>query len=334
MTLSIEKTIEAYVKNVTLKQMIIVPAILLLLSLSILGYTAYKTSVLVEPGMEKDCNTKVLWGYCIGSPVELGVEFKGGTVITFDSEKYPDQLKEEFKSYPLIQARKELTESNWRLLQFGPMNESMHNDLTKKINSEYTKVKIDQMGEVISKPLQEQAVHAIILSFLGMAIVVYIIFRTFIPSMAVVISAFADIAFAAAMMNVFGVVLSLGTVAGLLMLIGYSVDTDILLTTRLLKRKGELNDKIKGAMRTGLTMTLTTLAALVALYLVSSGSYIISSFTRIDIIRDISMVLIFGLIADIVNTWTTNLGILKWYMEKGKVKQKHIEKPKKRRQTA
>jgi preprotein translocase subunit SecF len=45
-------------------------------------------------------------------------------------------------------------------------------------------------------------------------------------------------------------------------------------------------------------------------------------------------VLIFGLIADIVNTWTTNLGILKWYMEKGKVGEKQVEKSKKRRQTA
>jgi preprotein translocase subunit SecF len=311
MTLSIEKTIESYVKNVTLKQMFVVPAILLFLSLSILSYTYLTT----------------------GSPVELGVEFKGGTAIIFDSAKTPDELKTDFQSYPVTQAR-EYGGTGRKFIQFGPMAESLHEELTKKINSEYTNVEIKQMGEVVSKPLQEQAVRAIILSFLGMAIVVYIIFRTFVPSLAVVISAFADIVFAAAMMNVFGVVLSLGTVAGLLMLIGYSVDTDILLTTRLLKRKGELNDKIKGAMKTGLTMTMTTLAALVALYLVSSGSYIISSFTRIDIIRDISMVLIFGLIADIVNTWTTNLGILKWYMGRSAVGDKRSEKSRKRRQSA
>lgn len=309
MTLSIEKTIEAYIKNITLKQMIIVPAIFLLLSLSILSYTYLKT----------------------GSPLGLGVEFSGGTVITFDSTKSPDQLKEEFKSFPLIQAREE-ENGNRRILQFGQMNENQLNDLTKIINSEYTKVEIKHMGEVISKSLQEQALRAIILSFLGMAIVVFIIFRTFTPSIAVVISAFADIAFAAAMMDVFGVALSLGTVAALLMLIGYSVDTDILLTTRLLKRKGELNDKIRDAMKTGLTMTTTTLAALIALFIVSSGT--VMSFIRIDIIRDISVVLIFGLFADIVNTWMTNVGILRWYIEKGAAKEKRIEKPTKRRHTA
>ena len=306
MTFSIEKFIETYVKNITLKKMLIVPAILLILSLSILSYTYIRT----------------------GSPLAMGVEFSGGTVITFESIKSPDQMKEEFKSYPLIQARKEES-GNRLLLQFKQMNDVQLEEVTKKINSEYSKVEIRQMGEVISKSLQEQALVAIILSFLGMALVVFIVFRTLTPSMAVVISAFADIAFAAAMMDVFGVALTLGTAAALLMLIGYSVDTDILLTTRLLKRKGELNEKIMDAMKTGLTMTTTTLAALLALFIVSSGT--VMSFIRIDIIRDISVVLIFGLIADIVNTWMTNVGILRWYIEKGGMKDKRIEKPSKKR---
>jgi len=301
-----EKAIEAYVKNVTLKQMLIIPAILLLLSLSIMAYTTYTT----------------------GTPVELGMEFKGGTAIVFDSAKTPDELKAEFLAYPVIQAR-EYGGGDRKLMQFSPMKDSDLSELAKKINSEYANVEIRQMGEVVSKSLQGQAVRAILFSFLGMALVVFIVFRTFVPSIAVVISAFADIAFAAAMMDVFGIVLSLGTVAALLMLIGYSVDTDILLTTRLLKRKGELNDKIKDAMKTGLTMTTTTLAALIAIFFVSSGSYLVSSFTRIDIIRDISVVLIFGLIADIINTWMTNVGILRWYIERG-TQEKRIEKSKKK----
>jgi preprotein translocase subunit SecF len=310
MNLIDEKAIEAYVKNTTLKQMLVIPAIVLLLSLSILGYTAYTT----------------------GAPVEYGMEFKGGIAIVFDSSKTPDQLKAEFQSYPVIQAR-EYGGGDRKLMQFSPMKETELEELTKKINSEYVNVEIRQMGEVVSQSLQAQTLRAILFSFLGMAIVVFIIFRTFVPSIAVVISAFADIAFAVAMMDVFGIVLSLGTVAALLMLIGYSVDTDILLTTRLLKRKGELNDKIRDAMKTGLTMTTTTLAALVALFFVSSGSYLVSTFTRIDIIRDVSVVLIFGLIADMINTWMTNVGILKWYIEK-ETPEKRIEKPKKKGQRA
>ncbi len=314
MNLINEKVIDEYVKKFNFKQMLYFPAILLLVSLLILTYTTITSPT--------------------NTPVELGMEFQGGMAMIFDTAKTPDQLKEEFAAYPVVQAR-EYGGGNRKLLQFGPMKESDITAVTTKINSEYSNsnLEIRQMGEVVSKDLQGQALRAILFSFLGMGIVVFLIFRTFVPSVAVVISAFADIAFAAAMMDVFGIVLSLGTVAALLMLIGYSVDTDILLTTRLLKRKGELNDKIKDAMKTGMTMTLTTLAALIALFVVSSGSYLVSSFTRIDIIRDISVVLIFGLIADIVNTWMTNVGILKWYLEKSGGIEKRVESPKKRRQT-
>ena len=53
------------------------------------------------------------------------------------------------------------------------------------------------------------------------------------------------------------------------MLIGYSVDSDILLTTRVLKRQGKLNDKLAGAFHTGIIMTSTTLAAVTVLLIVS-----------------------------------------------------------------
>jgi preprotein translocase subunit SecF len=307
-----DKAIEAYVKNFDIKKMLILPVILLLLSLSILTYTTYKT----------------------GAPLELGMDFKGGTAIMFDSLKTTDQLQAEFQNYPGVEVR-QYSAGERKIMEFSPMDASLKAELIQKVKSESTNntVEISDMGEQFSKTLQGQAVRAIVISFIFMAIVIFIIYRTFVPSIAVVISAFADITFAAAMTDVFGIFLSLGTVAALLMLIGYSVDTDILLTTRLLKRKGELNDKIKDAMVTGLTMTLTALAALIAMFFVSSG--LIISFTRIDIIRDISAVLIFGLIADIINTWMTNVGILRWYIEKGTRKmEKVIVKPKKKRQTS
>ncbi|VVB85341.1 Protein-export membrane protein SecF [uncultured archaeon] len=303
-----EKAIEAYVKNFSLRQMLIIPAILLLLSLSILAYTTYRT----------------------GAPVELGMEFKGGTAIIFDSAKTTDQLKTEFQNYPGVEVR-QYSGSERKIMEFSPMDQSLKDTLVQKVKSESTNpdtVETRDMGEQFSKSLQSQAVRAIVISFVFMAIVIFIIYRTFVPSVAVVISAFADIAFAAAMTDVFGILLSLGTVAALLMLIGYSVDTDILLTTRLLKRKGDLNTKTKDAMITGLTMTTTALAALLAMFIVSSG--IVTSFTRIDIIRDISIVLIFGLIADMINTWMTNVGILRWYIGKTQQAETRIEKPKKK----
>ncbi|MCK4306578.1 MAG: preprotein translocase subunit SecF, partial [Candidatus Eisenbacteria sp.] len=71
------------------------------------------------------------------------------------------------------------------------------------------------------------------------------------------------------------------------------------------------------AMHTGITMTTTTLAALTVMYLVSTYSYLIfPSLPQISLLSDISIVLIFGLAADIMNTWLLNTGILRWYVER------------------
>jgi len=102
-----------------------------------------------------------------------------------------------------------------------------------------------------------------------------------------------------------------GTSAGLvafLMLIGYSVDTDILLTTRILKRhEGSLNERIFGAFKTGITMTLTSLFAVIFALIVASSFSVV--------LTQIFTVLAIGLGFDILNTWITNASILKWYVE-------------------
>ena len=66
-------------------------------------------------------------------------------------------------------------------------------------------------------------------------------------------------------------------------------------------------------------MTGTTIAAVFSLIMVSNFLYlIVPSFTRMDIIADMSTVLIFGLAADILNTWITNAQGLRWYLNRPK----------------
>ena len=143
-----------------------------------------------------------------------------------------------------------------------------------------------------------------------MALVVFIIFRTLAPSAAVVISAFADIIMTLAFVNFLGIKVSSAGIMAFLMLIGYSVDTDIMLTTRLLKRQEMINHKLANAFKTGLTMTLTSIIAItIALVITKSFS---------EVLGQIFTVLLIGLSFDIFNTWITNASILKWYLERRK----------------
>ena len=293
--INIEQYIESYFKKVSTTQMIIIPLVLLLLSLVILGWSFIST----------------------GSPVELGIEFTGGTTVTVEStlsfEEVQQKFTSQFPDTPPISARD--AGGGRVMLKFAPMDEAAQMELNEYLTSNFGKeISLQQISALYGHDLQISAIKAVIYAFLGMAVLVFIIFKSVVPSGAVVLSAFSDIVIAATLMNLFGIALSLGTVAALLMLIGYSIDSDILLTTRLLKRRGKLDDKIKGAMKTGLTMTTTTIAAIFILFLVSTFAQYVSSFSRIDIISDISAVLLLGLATDLMNTWMLNTGILKWYM--------------------
>jgi len=166
-------------------------------------------------------------------------------------------------------------------------------------------------SSIFSENFYKQLLIAILIAFIFMAIVVFIIFRTVVPSVAVIISAFADILMTLVLVDILGLKMSLGGIIAFLMLIGYSVDTDILLTTRILKRsEGSVNERIFGAFKTGITMTLTSLLAfVVALIIVKSFSMVLAQ---------IFTILVIGLGFDILNTWITNVSIIKWYAEKKK----------------
>ena len=268
------------------KQLVIIPLVLLVISIVLLSLNMINT----------------------GMPVTPGIDFSGGTAVTVITPDTREQIMTTFSGYPLIDVAEGV--NNGKFLKFSSMDDAKFRSLTSLITQKYPDAKIDQIGESFGKTLQYQAVIAIIFSFIGMAIVIFVAFRTFVPAAAVVLSAFADMVMTAAAMNIIGIPLTLGTVAALLMLIGYSVDSDILLTNRVLKRQGKLNEKLTGAFTTGIIMTSTTLAATAALF-------IVSWFGSVQILMEISAVLLIGLVFDIMNTWLTNAGILKWYALKG-----------------
>jgi preprotein translocase subunit SecF len=253
-----------------------------------------------------------------GSPIKLGVEFTGGAVVTVPAVESKETITQKLAAYPITDFR---SVGSQNMVQFGSMSESDYSNLAKLVNSQFKDASITYMGPLYSQDLLSQALRYIPISFLLMAIVVFVIFRTPLVSGIVVLCAILDISIAAASMNITGVKLSLGTVAALLMLIGYSVDTNILLTKTALTPRQTLtvDETIVSAMTTGLMMTGTTIAAVLALFVASNLLYlVVPSFTRMDIIADISTVLLFGLLADIFNTWITNAQAIRWYMSRPK----------------
>ncbi len=248
------------------------------------------------------------------------VSLTGGTSITLkgniDSEKLESSLKQKFSDIVVRKLTGITTgESVAIAIETSSHPEKIKPEIENILGYELTEENssIEFAGPTLSQGFYKQLIFALLISFILMSIVVFILFRTFIPSIAVMFAAFSDIVMSLALIDYLGIKLSAAGIAAFLMLIGYSVDTDILLTTRALKKKeGSLNERIFSAFKTGILMTGTALIAVLPAFFIVSGLP--------DSFRQIFLILALGLSADIINTWLTNASIIKWYCDKKGIK--------------
>lgn len=241
-----------------------------------------------------------------GSFLKRDIDLSGGKVITLEISDDVDVNK--IKSalpYANIRVTSGLTKNLLVEIPFEKNESEVINELRNAVvfSSEPS---IRTVGPALGSLFFQQAQLALVVAFLLMAITVFLIFRSPVPSSIVLLAALTDILGTMAVLSIIDVSLSLPVLAALLTLIGYSVDTDILLTNELLKGKTDFHKGVIHAMKTGLTMTVTTLVALVAMYFVS-GAFVV---------EQIALVLIIGLIIDMPATWLANAGILRLWLER------------------
>ncbi|TKX53050.1 protein translocase subunit SecF, partial [Halorubrum sp. SS7] len=185
--------------------------------------------------------------------------------------------------------------------------EGLANDLQGQAEAAgFNTTAVDQVSPSFASDTARTALFGVALAFFGMSVLVFALFRTFIPSLAVIASAFSDLVIPIAAMNLLGIEMTLGTIAALLMIIGYSVDSDILLNDSVLRRTGGFYESVSRAMRTGVTMTLTSIAAMVVMA-------VVAWVFGIGLLRDIGIILSVGLCADLMNTYLMNVSLLRWY---------------------
>jgi len=244
--------------------------------------------------------------------INEGIELKGGTVVVIELEKSVSQSELQSiisSAVPGQQVDVKSINNNQATVDITGDTDVVK--LSGSLKGTGTITSYRSVGPVLSSESMTQVYYALAFAFIFMSITVFIIFRNFVPSMAVILAALCDIIIAVGGMSLFGIPLSIASVGALLMLIGYSVDTDILLTTRILKRKeGTVTERAIDAMKTGLTMAAAAIGSMAALYLV-----VVFLIPAAQTLADIAAVLIIGLIADVLATWLMNLGILRWYTE-------------------
>jgi len=280
------------VMKINLKKLIIIPVVMLIFSI-----------LIVANGI-------------VNHSLPMGFDLKGGTLITVYNAPSDIDLKEKMKElgYDVkvgkIKSYSGEVGVTLEIPKFLSTKEK--EEITDYLNSlgiERENIMMKDAEPSISEKLLKDGVKAMVFAFLFMGFVVFLRFKTVVPSFAVILSAFSDIITTVAVMCLLGIELTAGSLVALLLLIGYSVDTDILLTTRLLVRRGgTFYERLASAMKTGLTMASTTICAVFILYLASSSIEL----------KQISVVILIGLVIDVINTWIQNARILEWYVERKK----------------
>ena len=257
-----------------------------------------------------------------GSFINKGISLKGGVTLSVETNKSIDPLILEDH----LKSRFPNSDITVRTMAFGGKRTGLSVEIDLKENQtqelltaveEVTgnlnkdQYNIDVIGSSLGESFFKETIKSLIFAFIFMAIVVFLYFRVPVPSLAVVLAAFSDIIVTIAIVDMIGIKLSTAGIAAFLMLIGYSVDTDILLSTRVLRRKkGTIYNRIIDAMKTGMTMTVTTLVAVLIAFILA----------RSIILKQIMLILLIGLLVDIINTWIQNAGIIRNYAERKKKK--------------
>lgn len=251
-----------------------------------------------------------------GDIMHKDVGLTGGTTLTVYAD---NDIREVRKAFPDFTVRQLSDLQTGKQLAFLIETEKKPEEITPAIeiflgyNLTEKNSSVEFTGSALSESFYKELRTALMLAFLLMAVVVFFLFRTIIPAIAVLQAGLTDIIAPLAFLDLIGFRISSVGIVAFLMLIGYSVDTDILLTNRIL-RKGDVpfNKALKSALRTGLAMTLTSLTAVLLAFLIVKGLS--------PVLSEIFFILTLGLITDMISTWFGNTGILKWYCIKKGIK--------------
>ncbi|MFB6292334.1 MAG: protein translocase subunit SecF [Candidatus Nanohaloarchaea archaeon] len=252
-----------------------------------------------------------------GELVAKGTDFTGGTEIVYSiqGDFNPTRVEKAFSRAGRkdVKAVRQSSGNATSLIVQVPPPSMNSTEAERVLADAGYRARVESFRSIsaaVSAEFFSQARLAFIMAFTIMSLVIFVAFKDIIPSLAVIFAATGDIVFAAAGMSLVGIPLTLGSLAALLMLIGYSVDTDIVLSTRVLKRtRGSLEERIWSSVKTGVTMSSGGIAGFTLLYTVA---YLIAGPSELT---NIAGVMVIGLLADMPFTWFGNAIILKKYQE-------------------
>lgn len=265
--------------------------------------------------------------------LNLGIDFKGGTSITINSEDKITlkNLKDDIKELDYNLAQIDRVDNNTVSLK---VEETLTKKQISRVNDYFedkyeASTDIGVVSNVVKKELIKNAIISLLLAAIG--IIIYVSFRfTFSYAITGLIALLHDVFFIFALFSILKLEVSSMFVAAVLSIIGYSINDTIVTFDRIKeninKNKGRIktkedlanivNESLKSTLGRSIITTITTLIPVICLIIL--GSYEIMNF---------NIALLFGLMSGVYSSLFVASQL--WYeIENKKLKKKSNNKTK------
>ncbi len=235
----------------------------------------------------------------IGSPVPLGVDFKGGTQVEVKFQNPPDQAEIRaamdaagIKDATVVQfddaSQREMLISLPESLNEAALDtgrQQIKSALAAHYNNPVVSDSAQVVGATVGHQLEKQAALATLYSLIGM--LVYLWFRfELIYGVAAVVAVFHDTLITVGFFALTNQELSLTVIAAILTLVGYSMNDTIVVFDRIrenlrLSRREKLSDLVNRSINQTLSRTVLTsgLTFLTVLALFLFGGQVLKGFS-------------------------------------------------------
>ncbi len=240
------------------------------------------------------------------------IDLKGGTLINietptpFDTSKIEQSLAEKYGSAFVSSVQSVRGYGIEVQVDKDVSVNDVINDL-ENLDVVVNSFSSESIGSFLGNLFFEQVVSILSIGFILMSIVIFIIYRNLITSFGIVFASLANILTALAITSLLGIKISFAGFAALLMLIAYTVDTNIVLTNQVLKTTPEnFWKQYRRALSTGLTLISTITLTMLAVLFLSPSKLLVN----------VSQILVIGFIFDLPYTWILNSSLLEWWVRR------------------
>lgn len=234
------------------------------------------------------------------------LDLKGGTSISFLTEKEVSiqnvsLILGEFGEKTLISISKTEKEYSVKITLPSEIPYENVTEIIKKSDLDPRDISVQFIGPELGTAFFSQVVYLLSIAYVLVFIGNFFIYRRISVATTILLSSFANIIYIFGITTLLNIPITFAGFTSILLVIAYTIDSNILLSTKLLGSKiEEFYEQYKKTLITGVTISSSLILSMIIVLIFSDSPFL----------NNIAQVLLIGFAVDLINTYLLNAGII------------------------